>query len=204
MVALMDFDAKAKKKKAKQAEKLKRKQLSDAKVTDIYPVDGITSEGYLKISYGSHHVLAEVFDIKKYDLEKLPLEKANAIEDAATRLFGEYQGSIKEIFRNFPERNKQQQGYFRRLMTRTNDLTRLSWIEDQINILVYLEQTYSKLGSWQLIYGDSVQELEANIKKLEKYKEIFGFYPVNVSDKALLFKLINNPGGLINGEKETE
>lgn len=200
----MQFDAKAEKRRLKEAEKTKKKQLANAKIPDIYPISGITTEGYLKFTFGTRTFYGEIFDIKKYDLEKLPIDRADTIEESATRLYGEYQGPIKEIFRNFPERNQAQQDYFKRLMTRTNDLKRLNWIEDQLNILIHLEKTYTKLGSWQIIYGESLTELKTNIERLEKYKDVFGFYPITVTEKKLLFNLINNPGGLINGEEENE
>lgn len=198
----MKFDAKAEKKRSAQEEKIRKKQNSQMRTTQIYPVDGITKEGYIKLNYGSLKIYAEVFDVRKYDLGKLTIEQADQIESMATRFYGEYQGSIKEIFRNFPERNKIQQGYFKRLMARTTDMRRLNWIEDQINILTHLEKTYTKLGSWELIFAKSKVELETKIERLETYASVFGFYPISKADKILLFSLINNPGGSINGEKE--
>lgn len=195
----MAFDAVSVRKDAQEKSK-KAAAAQKKQVTSIFPITGVTPEGYLVLQNGAYFV--EVFKPKKYDLDRVTIDEADAIESSAWEFMRQYSGSVKEVFLNFPENNGVQQHYFRHLIETTRDPFRLQMLQTELANMQYLEQHYRKLSSWIWIFGKTTTELERNIESIQPYSSVYGFEHTTVSEKQTMIHLMNNPGVIMNEEDE--
>lgn len=109
----MGIDAIAERKK-KQTREAKKNQKRILELTKLYPVAGMTPEGYIKLRNSYRELYAEITVPKKYDLDYLTYDELDYIEENAWEFMREYKRSVKEVYMNFPERNQTQQQYYKK------------------------------------------------------------------------------------------
>ena len=102
---------------------------------------------------------------------------------------------------NFPESNKLQQAYFKKMIDHTTNPVHLQLLQNELGKLKWLEKEVMRFTSFTWFFGKTIKELEANLKKTATYK-VYSFEPVSEQDKVLVLQLMNNTGGIRLVEEE--
>lgn len=196
----MGIDAIAERKK-KQTKEAKKNQKRILELTKLYPVAGMTPEGYIKLRNSYRELYAEITVPKKYDLDYLTCDELDYIEENAWEFMREYKRSVKEVFMNFPERNQTQQHYYKKMIDSTTDPVHLRLLHTELEKLKWLEKNVMRFTSFTWFFGDTIKELENNLSKIKKYK-VYDYQVISEQDKVLVLQLMNNTGGIRLVEEE--
>ncbi|HCT9166088.1 hypothetical protein [Enterococcus faecalis] len=196
----MGIDAIAERKK-KQSRESKINQKKILEITKLYPVAGITPEGYIKLRNSYREIYAEITVPRKYDLDYLTYEELDVIEENSWKFMREFKSAVKEVYMNFPESNKLQQAYFKKMLDHTTNPVHLQLLQNELGKLKWLEKEVMRFTSFTWFFGKTIKELEANLKKAATYK-VYSFEPISEQDKVLVLQLMNNTGGIRLVEEE--
>ncbi|EHQ9040766.1 hypothetical protein KI121_002111 [Enterococcus faecalis] len=196
----MGIDAIAERKK-KQSRESKINQKKILEITKLYPVAGITPEGYIKLRNSYREIYAEIAVPRKYDLDYLTYEELDVIEENSWKFMREFKSAVKEVYMNFPESNKLQQAYFKKMLDHTTNPVHLQLLQNELGKLKWLEKEVMRFTSFTWFFGKTIKELEANLKKAATYK-VYSFEPISEQDKVLVLQLMNNTGGIRLVEEE--
>lgn len=196
----MGIDAIAERKK-KQTKEAKKNQKRILELTKLYPVAGMTPEGYIKLRNSYRELYAEITVPKKYDLDYLTYDELDYIEENSWEFMREYKRSVKEVYMNFPERNQTQQHYYKKMIDSTTAPVHLRLLHTELEKLKWLEKNVMRFTSFTWFFGDTIKELENNLSKIKKYK-VYDYQVISEQDKVLVLQLMNNTGGIRLVEEE--
>lgn len=191
----MKFDSVAQKKE-KQSRQLKRKKKELAQLTKVYPVAGIDAENIVELTTQGQTYYALYFDPKKYDLDLLDDETANFITETYWGFHKQYEGSVKELFMNFPEENQAQQEYVKYKRDHAKEYHQIRILQSELDKLKYLEKTYKKFASYLVIYGKTRKELTENLQTIRRFNALFQLEPLKREKVEKIIYLLNNSGGI--------
>lgn len=187
----MSFNAVAVKEQEQKKPRKVKRQINA--LTEVYPVSGITSEGYIKLRTQSDVIYMAMFESKKYDLDFLDDQEFNSVTDAYWNLQKSYLGSYKEIFMTFPEENKVQQDYFLYKIEHTTNPKHLEKLQLELDKLKHIEEHYEKLSTYPCIFGETREELAQNIKKITRLVGGFLDFTLITRQKSQkILTLLNN------------
>ena len=79
----MEYDAVKIKEQQKSKQTKKQKKITKQinKINQVYPIIGVTEEGFIKSKYGFSEGFFEILDVKKYDLYLLDDEEVDFVNE---------------------------------------------------------------------------------------------------------------------------
>lgn len=160
---------------------------------NVFVFKDLSSEGFLHLKHKGHEWWMAIFETKKYDLFYLDDKETNAVIDAyweLHKLFGE---NFKEIYTSMPEDNKLQQRYYQYKIEQARSREQLNGLEDELEKLTYLEETFKKMATYPCVFGKTKDELLTNISEIQRISGSFlnlTLAPIPTI-KSLLFRLHN-------------
>lgn len=187
----MVFDAVAEKKQ--QRKKPKKVQKALDKVSDVYPICGVTDQGFIKLkSFGIISYMC-LLSSKKYDLYYLSDSEYNTVSETYWSVHRQYPYPLKEIFMMFPEENQTQQEYFSQKIERATAEEPVNVLQFELEKLQHIEHSYSKSSSYTAIYGETEDELTERLTLLKGLGgNVFQFEPVSLITAMKVLNLLNN------------
>ena len=197
----MAFDAIEKTKK-ENTKKNKRVFKEIDRIDKVYPLIGLTDNNYVILRIGGRKLYFLPLNTKKYDLVLLDDKQTAEVTDGYWELLRNYQDSVKEIFMNFPERNKKNQEYYQHKIEHSTNLEQQKNLQVELDKLRYIEKTYRKMSSFFGVYGYTEHELEENYNKLKSYNSVFDFTLMDEEEITMMYSLLNNRGGMNEREEE--
>lgn len=199
----MEFNAIAAKEN-QQPKKKRRSFFSKERqfMSGLYPDITFTDQGFLKVGQGDKPYYMAMFNSRKYDLRYLSEPEGNQLMDAYWDLHKKYTKSFKEIYTTTLEDNKKQQEYFQYKIERTTEPTLLFYLQEELDLLKYIEATYEKFSTYPCIFGETEAELLENVESFKSLTR--DFLDVTVIPKSevkkVLYGLNNRFGGKLNTE----
>lgn len=197
----MKFDAIAKKEQ-EQKKIPKKVQKEINKINQVYPVIGITQNGYIHTkAYWEEYSL--YLEIQPQDLSYLSDEEFKFVTSNYWNMHKQFNPSLKEIYLAFPENNREQQEYFMHKIDTTVNAKKLKYLTNELEKLKYIEKNFVCEQSYMVVYARSIPELEKNYEKLRIVgNKLFHFQPFSEEKLSKLLYLLNNTGGILYEEEQ--
>lgn len=219
----MEFNALSEKEKSTEKEvKAKRSIFAPKRhlLEEIYPVREYLSQGYISLKIGNKERYMAILKVKTYDLYYLDEKQSNKLINEYWNLHQKYLTSFKEIYTTVNENNKLQQNYYQEKIEEETNPLRLRNLKKELDVLKYIEKKYIKESTFPCLFGDTISELEANIKEFksitgrfldcdllpydETVKVLYGLnnrydkgnYANNFDEELSLYELTKPQGGL--------
>ncbi|HCW52176.1 MAG TPA: hypothetical protein DG753_00210, partial [Clostridium sp.] len=161
----MQFDAiKVKNSSSKDKSRKNRKIEKEInKINKVYPIVGVTDEGYIKTKIGLYEAVFEIFDVRKYDLFLLDNSEIDFVTENNWRMQKLYPYPLKEVYMNFQEENKEQQKYFKYKIDKTESISQLEVLNNELEKLKFIEKTYEMRDTYLFVFGDNESDLNKKI-----------------------------------------
>lgn len=190
----MQFDAIKVKNSNNKTKSRKNKKIEKQinRINKIYPVTGITDEGYIKTKIGLYEAVFEIFDVKKYDLFLLDDSEIDFVTENNWRMQKLYSFALKEVYMNFQEENKEQQEYFKYKIERATSLSQLEVLNNELEKLKFIEKTYEMRDSYLFVFGENVSELNKKIDILYRFDNFLELKKISVAKKEKILDKLNN------------
>nr|WP_195366203.1 hypothetical protein [[Eubacterium] tenue] len=190
----MQFDAIKVKKLSSKDKSRKNKKIEKEinKMNKIYPIGGVTNEGYIKTKIGIYELVFEIFDVKKYDLFLLDDSEIDFVTENNWRMQKLYPYPLKEVYMNFQEENKEQQNYFKYKIERTKSISQLEVLNNELEKLKFIEKTYEMRDSYLFVFGENVSDLNKKIDILYRFNNFLELKKISVAKKEKILDKLNN------------
>lgn len=190
----MQFDAIKVKKLSSKDKSRKNKKIEKEinKMNKIYPIGGVTNEGYIKTKIGIYELVFEIFDVKKYDLFLLDDSEIDFVTENNWRMQKLYPYPLKEVYMNFQEENKEQQNYFKYKIERTKSISQLEVLNNELEKLKFIEKTYEMRDSYLFVFGENVSDLNKKIDILYRFDNFLELKKISVAKKEKILDKLNN------------
>lgn len=190
----MQFDAIKVKKSSSKYKSRKNKKIEKEinKINKIYPIGGVTNEGYIKTKIGIYELVFEIFDVKKYDLFLLDDSEIDFVTENNWRMQKLYPYPLKEVYMNFQEENKEQQNYFKYKIERTKSISQLEVLNNELEKLKFIEKTYEMRDSYLFVFGENVSDLNKKIDILYRFDNFLELKKISVAKKEKILDKLNN------------
>lgn len=192
MKELQQFDAIREKRTNEKTSKEKRK----IGLLDIYPIKGTTEKNHVIVETEFQRYYAVFFDVKKYDLNLLDDQEAATLTNNFWNFLKQYDGSVKEIYMNFPENNSEQQRYLEHKIAMATSSYQLNRLRLELDKLKFIENGFDKNSSYLVIYGKTESELLINIKKFQFHAQLYHPKQLELETIQKILSLQNNRGGI--------
>lgn len=189
---MKQFDAMKQKKKQEKKSKNKRK----LGLLEIYPVKGITKDDVVIVETEYQRYYALFFDVKKYDLHLLEDSEADGLTNSFWSFLKQYNGSVKEIYMNFPENNYAQQKYLEHKIAKATSSYQLNRLRLELDKLKFIENGFDKSSSYLVIFGKTEAELMTNMKKFLFHTQLYHPKQLDLETIKKILSLQNNRGGI--------
>lgn len=190
----MAFDAvkikESKKEKASSKERKIQKQID--RINKVYPIHGVTSEGFIKTKVGFREAVYEIFSVKKYDLFLLDNTESDYVTESNWEFNKLYPFPIKEIYMNFPEENQEQQEYFKHKIERATTPKQLEALNTELEKLKHIEKYYEMRDTYMCVFAPSVEELKKRIELLERFNHFLELKSISIEKKKKIIYKLNN------------
>lgn len=190
----MGFDALSVKQKSKSGtgRKFKKMQKSLDRINRVYPVCGVTQEGYVKTKIGLKQGFFEILDVKHYDTNIFDKKDFDDVTETYWKLQQLYSSSLKELHMNLPEDNQTQQEYLNYKIERTTNVERLKVLKAELEKLKFIEKTYKSRRTYLYVFGKTEEEVTKNIEDLRPFQHFLEPQPVSLEKKIKILHGINN------------
>lgn len=190
----MQFDAIKVKNSSSKDKSRKNKKIEKEinKMNKIYPIGGVTNEGYIKTKIGIYELVFEIFDVKKYDLFLLDDSEIDFVTENNWRMQKLYPYPLKEVYMNFQEENKEQQNYFKYKIERTKSISQLEVLNNELEKLKFIEKTYEMRDSYLFVFGENVSDLNKKIDILYRFDNFLELKKISVAKKEKILDKLNN------------
>ncbi|SCJ53436.1 Uncharacterised protein [uncultured Clostridium sp.] len=190
----MQFDAIKVKNSNNKTKSRKNKKIEKQinRINKVYPVTGITDEGYIKTKIGLYEAVFEIFDVKKYDLFLLDDSEIDFVTENNWRMQKLYPFALKEVYMNFQEENKEQQEYFKYKIERATSLSQLEVLNNELEKLKFIENTYEMRDTYIFVFGDNVSDLNKKIDTLYRFNNFLELKKVSIDKKKKILNKLNN------------
>lgn len=190
----MQFDAikvknSSSKSKSRKNEKIE-KEIN--KINKVYPIVGVTDEGYIKTKIGLYEAVFEIFDVRKYDLFLLDNSEIDFVTENNWRMQKLYPYPLKEVYMNFQEENKEQQKYFKYKIDNTESISQLEVLNNELEKLKFIEKTYEMRDTYLFVFGDNVSDLNKKIDILYRFDNFLELKKTSVEKKKKIIDKLNN------------
>lgn len=190
----MQFDAiKVKNSSSKDKSRKNRKIEKEInKINKVYPIVGVTDEGYIKTKIGLYEAVFEIFDVRKYDLFLLDNSEIDFVTENNWRMQKLYPYPLKEVYMNFQEENKEQQKYFKYKIDKTESISQLEVLNNELEKLKFIEKTYEMRDTYLFVFGDNVSDLNKKIDILYRFDNFLELKKTSVDKKKKIIDKLNN------------
>lgn len=190
----MQFDAIKVKNSNGKSESRKNKKIEKVidKINKVYPVGGVTDEGYIKTKIGIYEGVFEIFDVKKYDLFLLDESEIDFVTESNWKMQKLYPYPLKEIYMNFQEENKEQQKYFKYKIERAKSLSQLEVLSNELEKLKFIEKTYEMRDTYLCVFGENPSDLNKKIDILYRFDNFLELKKVSIAKKEKILNKLNN------------
>lgn len=169
--------------------------LARQKGEQIYPVEEFLEDGTVFSSYNGEKQMQAIFRPTAYDLSKLTDEEFDLISNGYWEFHRLHKKELKEIYINFPENNKDNQGFIHEKMKEEKGPIKLRFLDYEMQKLKIQEKWVKTRQSFIAVYGKDQEELDSRITELRTAgKRLFHFEQLDKKEMLLLFELINNSG----------
>ncbi|EAC2410859.1 hypothetical protein AF435_04505 [Listeria monocytogenes] len=182
--------------KEKRTHEKKSKQKRKIGLLEIYPVKGITLKDHVIIETDYQRYYAVFFEVKKYDLNLLDEDETATLTNGFWNFLKQYNGSVKEIYMNFPENNYAQQKYLEHKIAKAMSSYQLNRLRLELDKLKFIENGFDKNSSYLVIYGKTESELNMNIKKFQFHTQLYHSRQLEQATIKKILTLQNNRGGI--------
>lgn len=204
----MAFNAIAEKNKEKESKKKTRRFFNKKRrvLNDIYPVVSLTADGFVEMCLNNNTFYMAMLDTKSYDLYFLDEVAADSVMTSYWDLHKKYTLSLKEIYVTVSENNRQQQTYYQYKIEHTTDRTLLYHLDKELEKLQMIEENYEKYSTYPCIFGDTVEELQENLRYFRRSTDGFLDTKLLPADELtqVMYGLNNRFGGKHVGNKDTK
>lgn len=161
----------------------------------VYPVVKFDDDGVVQSEFNGQIQYQAIFRPTPYDLSKLTDEEFDAISSGYWEFHRLHKKELKEIYINFPENNKENQGFVNEKMKAETDPVKLRFLDYELQKLKIQEKWVKTRQSFVAIYGKDREELTSRMLDLRTAgKRLFSFEQLDKKEMLLLFELINNSG----------
>ena len=190
----MQFDAiKVKNSSSKdKSRKNKKNEKEINKINKVYPIVGVTDEGYIKTKIGLYEAVFEIFDVRKYDLFLLDNSEIDFVTENNWRMQKLYPYPLKEVYMNFQEENKEQQKYFKYKIDKTESISQLEVLNNELEKLKFIEKTYEMRDTYLFVFGDNESDLNKKIDILYRFDNFLELKKTSVDKKKKIIDKLNN------------
>lgn len=190
----MQFDAIKVKNSNSKSNSRKNKKIEKQinKINKVYPVKGVTEEGYIRTKIGLYESVFEIFDVKKYDLFLLDDSEIDFVTENNWKMQKLYPHSLKEVYMNFQEENKEQQEYFKYKIERTTSISQLEVLNNELEKLKFIEKTYEMRDTYIFVFGDNVSDLNKKIDNLYRFNNFLELKKISLDKKKKIINKLNN------------
>ncbi|MGL4730906.1 MAG: hypothetical protein ACRCW0_04905 [Clostridium sp.] len=190
----MQFDAiKVKNSSSKDKSRKNRKIEKEInKINKVYPIVGVTDEGYIKTKIGLYEAVFEIFDVRKYDLFLLDNSEIDFVTENNWRMQKLYPYPLKEVYMNFQEENKEQQKYFKYKIDKTESISQLEVLNNELEKLKFIEKTYEMRDTYLFVFGDNESDLNKKIDILYRFDNFLELKKTSVDKKKKIIDKLNN------------
>lgn len=190
----MQFDAIKVKNSSSKDKSRKNKKIEKEinKINKVYPIVGVTDEGYIKTKIGLYEAVFEIFDVKKYDLFLLDTFEIDYVTESNWRMQKLYPYPLKEVYMNFQEENKEQQKYFKYKIDKTESISQLEVLNNELEKLKFIEKTYEMRDTYLFVFGDNVSDLNKKIDILYRFDNFLELKKTSVNKKKKIIDKLNN------------
>ncbi|MCE4051675.1 hypothetical protein [Bacillus sp. Au-Bac7] len=192
---MISFDAiekkNTKKEKLSRADKKILKAINSINL--VYPINGITEEGFVKTKLSIYESYIEIFELKKYDLFLVAdTEEFDTVTGMAWNLEKLYPYPKKEVYMNFPEENSEQQEYFRYKLEKATSAAEIEALSNELEKLKHIEKNFKLREVYLFIFADNIPELNKRIELLERFRPVLGHKKTSVEKKTKILNKMNN------------
>ncbi|EQK41134.1 hypothetical protein C671_2780 [[Clostridium] bifermentans ATCC 19299] len=190
----MQFDAIKVKNSSSKDKSRKNKKIEKEinKINKVYPIVGVTDEGYIKTKIGLYEAVFEIFDVRKYDLFLLDNSEIDFVTENNWRMQKLYPYPLKEVYLNFQEENKEQQKYFKYKIDNTESISQLEVLNNELEKLKFIEKTYEMRDTYLFVFGDNVSDLNKKIDILYRFDNFLELKKTSVEKKKKIIDKLNN------------
>ncbi|EQK40027.1 hypothetical protein C672_3555 [[Clostridium] bifermentans ATCC 638] len=190
----MQFDAIKVKNSSSKSKSRKNKKIEKEinKINKVYPIVGVTDEGYIKTKIGLYEAVFEIFDVRKYDLFLLDNSEIDFVTENNWRMQKLYPYPLKEVYMNFQEENKEQQKYFKYKIDNTESISQLEVLNNELEKLKFIEKTYEMRDTYLFVFGDNVSDLNKKIDILYRFDNFLELKKTSVEKKKKIIDKLNN------------
>lgn len=190
----MQFDAIEVKNSSSKVKSRKNKKIEKQinKINKVYPINGVTDEGYIKTKIGLYERVFEIFDVKKYDLFLLDDSEIDFVTENNWKMQKLYPFPVKEVYMNFQEDNKEQQEYFKYKIERATSLSQLEVLNNELAKLKFIEKTYEMRDTYVFVFGDNVSDLNKKIDILYRFNNFLELKTMSLDKKKNILNKLNN------------
>ncbi|MCA1028837.1 hypothetical protein [Cytobacillus kochii] len=190
----MEFDA-IKEKASKRPKNRKDKKLAKQinKVNQVYPIAGITAEGFIKSKVGFTEVFFEILDVQKYDLYMMDDNEFNFVTENNWNFHKQVSFPIKKVYMNFPEENQLQQEYFKHKIETSTSPIQINVLNNELEKLKHIERNYETRDCYLFIFAKNSDELNKRIDVVKRFDNFLGTKKMSIEKKKkILFRLNNH------------
>ncbi|MEW8963299.1 hypothetical protein [Paraclostridium dentum] len=190
----MQFDAIKVKNSSSKDKSRKNKKIEKEinKINKVYPIVGVTDEGYIKTKIGLYEAVFEIFDVRKYDLFLLDNSEIDFVTENNWRMQKLYPYPLKEVYLNFQEENKEQQKYFKYKIDNTESISQLEVLNNELEKLKFIEKTYEMRDTYLFVFGDNESDLNKKIDILYRFDNFLELKKTSVDKKKKIIDKLNN------------
>ncbi|QEZ70802.1 hypothetical protein D4A35_17850 (plasmid) [Paraclostridium bifermentans] len=190
----MQFDAIKVKNSSSKDKSRKNKKIEKEinKINKVYPIVGVTDEGYIKTKIGLYEAVFEIFDVRKYDLFLLDNSEIDFVTENNWRMQKLYPYPLKEVYMNFQEENKEQQKYFKYKIDKTESISQLEVLNNELEKLKFIEKTYEMRDTYLFVFGDNESDLNKKIDILYRFDNFLELKKTSVDKKKKIIDKLNN------------
>ena len=190
----MQFDAIKVKNSSNKTKSRKNRKIEKQinRINQVYPIIGITDEGYIKTKIGVYEGVFEIFDVKKYDLFLLDDSEIDFVTENNWKMQKLYPFPLKEVYMNFQEENKEQQEYFKYKIERATSLSQLEVLNNELEKLKFIEKTYEMRDTYIFVFGDNVSDLNKKIDLLYRFNNFLELKKISLDKKKKILNKLNN------------
>ncbi|CEN25504.1 Uncharacterised protein [[Clostridium] sordellii] len=190
----MQFDAIKVKNSSNKTKSRKNRKIEKQinRINQVYPIIGITDEGYIKTKIGLYEGVFEIFDVKKYDLFLLDDSEIDFVTENNWKMQKLYPFPLKEVYMNFQEENKEQQEYFKYKIERATSLSQLEVLNNELEKLKFIEKTYEMRDTYIFVFGDNVSDLNKKIDLLYRFNNFLELKKISLDKKKKILNKLNN------------
>lgn len=188
----MVFDAVSAKKMQTANRKEKKIKKKIDRINQVYPVTGVTEEGYIKTKVGFGEAVFEILNVQKYDLYLMDEHEFDFVTSNNWDLHKLYSYDLKEVYMNFPEDNQRQQEYFKYKIDKATSPAQLEVLNRELAKLEHIEKTYKMRNVYLFVFAPNVTELEERLRYLDRFKHFLGQTPMSIEKKKEILWNLNN------------